>query len=428
MATHPATELCSVSVVAVVEGLRTRWHGLTSVQSDTVLYGSSALFALLFALTTTEAAQRRWAWVALPTYVAVTLGSWALQSRHATRGRTVLLLVAIVGATALPLGLEAHARATQVGGGNAQPEVGVIERSGQALAHGQSPYYTYLHNGHLVHTLKGVPTFESFFPYFPLMGIFGLPSAETHQGRGLTDARIVMSLVTLLLTLLALRLLRVRDDARTRIAQVLLALPFGALFLATGGDDMPILALLLLGVVGLQRRSAWGAGLAFGVAAAMKLTAWPLTLVAMLVTWGRAGWRAALRQAWWSAAVVLVTVVPYIVRSPRAFVTNVVAFPLGLAHVNSPAASDLPGHVVATWSPVAGHVLAPLAFVVGGYFAVRWVRQSWPLTTSQGLALVASVMLVAMCVATATRVGYLIYPLNFYLWSRLIRETADVTV
>jgi hypothetical protein len=32
------------------------------------------------------------------------------------------------------------------------------------------------------------------------------------------------------------------------VAQVLLALPTGALFLSTGGDDMPILALMLLGV------------------------------------------------------------------------------------------------------------------------------------------------------------------------------------
>ena len=54
---------------------------------------------------------------------------------------------------------------------------------------------------------KGMPAYESFFPYFPLMGVFGLPSAETHTSKGLTDARIVMSLMTLLVSGVALGML-----------------------------------------------------------------------------------------------------------------------------------------------------------------------------------------------------------------------------
>jgi len=38
---------------------------------------------------------------------------------------------------------------------------------------------------------------------------------------------------------------------------------------------MPILALMLLGVAALQRRSINTAGISLGLAAAMKLTAWP---------------------------------------------------------------------------------------------------------------------------------------------------------
>jgi len=46
-----------------------------------------------------------------------------------------------------------------------------------------------MHDGHLVNEIPGKPAYESFFPYFPLMSIFGLPTALTHKGKGLTDPR-----------------------------------------------------------------------------------------------------------------------------------------------------------------------------------------------------------------------------------------------
>ena len=97
--------------------------------------------------------------------------------------------------------------------------------------------------------------------------------------------------------------------------------------------------------------------------------------------------------------------------------SNVFAFPLGLAGVKSPAASALPGHILTTWVPVLGHVLAPVAFVIGGYFTTKYLRRHWPLTLSQLLGVMSVIFAVLMCVATATRIGYLIYPLNFALWS-----------
>ena len=54
-----------------------------------------------------------------------------------------------------------------------------------------------------------------------------------------------MSLLTLIASCLALGLLRASGQKKIRVAQFLLALPTGALFLSTGGDDMPILALSL---------------------------------------------------------------------------------------------------------------------------------------------------------------------------------------
>ena len=395
-----------------------RWGTLSGLESDAVLYGLSALFALGLGLTSREGAQWQWGYLSTAPYAACALLALVLSRlglRRTLMIRVGLLGLVLLGTVAIPLGLEARWRV-------AQPEVAVIQRAGHDLTSRLNPYPTYYKNGHLVHAEKGVPSYESFFPYFPLMGIFGLPSAATHRSKGLTDARIAMSLLTLMAGCLALGLLRASGKKKIRVAQVLLAFPTGALFLSTGGDDMPILALMLLGVVALQRRQNNLAGVSLGLAAAMKLTAWPMAIGALLVARNeqqRSAWR---HVAGWSAAIIAVTVVPFAVRAPWAFMSNVFAFPLGLTGVASPAASALPGHVLTTmWSPL-GHILAPLTFLFGGYFVAKYVRRSWPLTLSQLLGLLSVVFLAMMCVASATRIGYLIYPLNFAFWSWACEE------
>jgi hypothetical protein len=159
-----------------------------------------------------------------------------------------------------------------------------------------------------------------------------------------------------------------------------------------------------------------------GLAAAMKLTAWPLAAGALLVARdreGRATWKKILA---WIVAIVAVTTVPFAVRAPHAFLVNVFAFPLGLAGVKSPAASALPGHVLTTWLPVLGHVVAPVSLLVGGYFATRYIRGHWPLTLSQLLGLLSIVFVGLICAASATRVGYVVYPLNLWLWSSVTKK------
>ena len=123
--------------------------------------------------------------------------------------------------------------------------------------------------------------------------------------------------------------------------------------------------------------------------------------------------------------LVGLSVVPFAIGSPFAFLANVVAFPLGLAHVASPAASPLPGHLLTMWWAPAGHVLTPLVMLVGGAWVVRDARAHWPLTTSRTLGLMAVWSTVLICAASATRVGYVIYPINFALWSKVC---ADVEV
>jgi hypothetical protein len=399
------------------------WTALNGLSSDAFLYAISALFALVLGLRSDQGAQWQWGYLAFGPYLAISLSAWALSRfrwRRIFRLRIVLLTLVLLGTVAIPLGLEAHWR-------HAQPEVGVIARSASAVAKGKDPYNSYMHDGHLVNEIPGLPAYESFFPYFPLMSVFGLPTALSHKGKGLTDPRIVMSLMTLLASGLALGLLRASKEKKLRIAQVLMALPTGALFLSTGGDDMPILALLLLGVVFLQRRSNYLAGVSFGLAAAMKLTAWPMAAGALLVARERDGRSAWKKVGLIIAVIVLVTVTPFVLHAPGAFISNVFAFPLGLAGVASPAASALPGHILATWWHPFQHILAPATFVVGGYFVATYMKRHWPLSLTQLLAVLSVTMVVLICVASATRIGYVIYPLNFALWSWVCQDkTAKV--
>ena len=391
----------------------TWWGALSGLSSDAFLYGLSSVFALGLGMTSRQGAQWQWGYLAFLPYAACAVLAFGLRRvklRRTSMVRIGLLGLVMLGSVAIPLGLEARWRV-------AQPEVGVIQRAGDNLSKDRNLYPTYDKHGKLVDPIAGLPAYQSFFPYFPLMGVFGLPSAETHQSKGLTDPRIAMSLLTLLASCLALGLLRTSVSKKIRVAQFLLALPTGALFLSTGGDDMPILALTLLGVTALQRRQNNFAGISLGLAAAMKLTAWPMAFGALLVardSKSRSDWK---RIAAWVVAIVVVTVAPFAIRAPWAFMSNVFAFPLGLTSVTSPAASALPGHILTTlWAP-AGHILAPVTFLIGGYFMAKYLRRHWPLTLSQVLAILSLVFLTMMCVASATRIGYLIYPLNFAIWS-----------
>jgi hypothetical protein len=400
------------------------WMALNGLSSDAFLYVLSGIFALVLGWRSSQGAQWQWGYLACGPYLTLGVLAWVLgrtKIRRVITARVTLLALVMFGTVVIPLGLEAHWR-------HAQPEVGVIARSATNVSKGKDPYRTHMHDGHLVDVIPGLPAYESFFPYFPLMSVFGLPSALTHKGKGLTDPRIVMSLMTLLASALALGLLRASKEKKIRIAQVLMALPTGALFLSTGGDDMPILALLLLGVVALQRRSNYLAGVSFGVAAAMKLSAWPMAAGALLVARERDGRPAWRKVGLLITVIVIATVTPFVLHAPGAFISNVFAFPLGLAGVNSPAASALPGHILATWWHPFSHILAPVAFVVGGYFVAKYFRRHWPLTLSQLLALLSVTMVVLMCVATATRIGYVIYPLNFALWSWVCQDKTVKTL
>jgi MYXO-CTERM domain-containing protein len=221
-------------------------------------------------------------------------------------------------------------------------------------------------------------------------------------------------------TLFALSRIRPPTDARLRALEVLTVLPTAALPLATGGDDMPVAALMLLGLVALQRRRPVLAGLALGAASSLKFTAWPLALLIVFAAFDRHGRRAAGRYVLGVLAVMGPVVVPFALWNPTAFVDNVIRFPLGLAVVSSPAASALPGHMLVSAVPGI-HRTYVIALALVGAVVLVWYLRHWPpRNASQTARVTGWVMVVAILLAPATRVGYLLYPINLFVWSWML--------
>jgi hypothetical protein len=150
------------------------------------------------------------------------------------------------------------------------------------------------------------------------------------------------------------------------VASPVLAFP-----LAAGVTDPPVLALICLTPALLSRAPGWPvwpAAVTLGVACAMKATARPAlpVLAAMLAV--RDGGRTAVYFATRTAAAALgltVLLAPAVAASPAALVQNTVLFPLGLTRVRTPAASPLPGHLLATLGP-AGRLAAISLLLAAG--------------------------------------------------------------
>jgi hypothetical protein len=119
--------------------------------------------------------------------------------------------------------------------------------------------------------------------------------------------------------------------------------------------------------------------------------------------------------------VLVPSVLPFLVNDAPAFLENVVLYPLGLAGVSSPAASDLPGHLLVTAFPSVHKALPLVVLVLGGAVLGRHLWRHPPAGAAEVCSLAGWVMLVAILLAPATRVGYLLYPVNFFVWSAMFR-------
>jgi hypothetical protein len=415
---------------------------LSPAWRDTFLYSCSAVFAALAAVAMGIPLYRQWGQLAVGPYAAaavlMAVVAWrmgAARSRGRRGGparpagwwraaRVAAFLIVLFGALLVPLALEV----TWASEGNAalhvQPEVLVVERAGVRAAHGKDPYQVVDRDGHIVIHQTAVPTYELYYPYLPGMVIFGFSSVSKDEAR-LTDARIQFLFFTVLVGLFALSRLRPPTDARFRSLQILTVLPTAALPLATGGDDMPVVALMLLGLVALQRRRPVLAGLALGAASSLKFTAWPLAVLGLWAAYDLGLHRRIGHYLLGLVAIMGPVVLPVALRNPSAFVDNVIRFPLGLAGVSSPAASALPGHLLVSAYPGAHKAYVVVVGVVGVAILIRHLVKRPPHDAAGVATLAGWVMLIAIVLAPATRVGYLLYPINLFVWAWMLRRAAD---
>jgi hypothetical protein len=216
----------------------------------------------------------------------------------------------------------------------------------------------------------------------------------------------------------AVMLLRDRDRAAVlRGVQAATVLPICALTLATGGDDLPVLALCLLALACCAAGRFGAGGAAAGAAAALKLFALPVVVVLAVFALATRRGRRFLIGA---VSLPLLALVPAYLIDGDAFVENVLRFPLGHGLVTSPAQSPFPGHLIAAWVPGGRYVAAALLVAVGAAIAVRLLRRP-PVTAASATTICGYGLLAAILLMPTTRFGYLLYPVALLVWAPALR-------
>jgi hypothetical protein len=378
---------------------------------DAGLYGISFVFALITAYTSTLLPHRAWGAIATWVYLAAFLvvGVQLLLRRPA--GRMLTTWVTFAGVALLPLVVQAVQRA----GGRtdrAQEEVLVVEHMGERLTSTGTPYL----GPDAIAALPPAEQLTGYSPYQPGMAIFGVPRALAGEVWW-TDARVWFAVVTIAGLLAAVRVTR---DVRG--LQVATVLPICALTLATGGDDLPVLALCLVALAFCAAGRFGAAGLAVGAAAALKLFALPVVIVLAVLAVATGRGRRFLPGALGLPVLVLV---PAVVVNADAFVENVVRFPLGHGLVTSPAQSPFPGYLIASALPGGRFIAAGLLVAVGAGIAVLLLRRP-PRTATAAALFCGYGLLAAILLMPTTRFGYLLYPAALLVWApSLSRRTGS---
>jgi hypothetical protein len=430
--------------VALARRVFERTRRIAPVNGDALLYAVSALFALVTIYTSTNGLYQVWGRMALAPFAFGALASCGLalylrrarnrqpghqltvlQHRRAWAARIGVAVCVFVGALAIPLGMEVLWRFDGTTGSHLQPEVTAVEVGGQDLVKGQDPYRKIVHGHHPVkYHAPGEPDTPGFLPYLPLMAVLGIPS-DIWPNNGLSDARIFFCVTTLAVAAVALYLCRADGRRKIRALQALIILPLASLPLATGGDDIPVVAFLLLAMVLAQRRRPFASGIVLGIASAMKFTAWPLALLALFAARNRKGERKPLTMLAGLLIVAIPTIFPFALRGPIALFDDVVLFPLGLSAIPSTAASALPGHELVLAFPALSRVLPVSVGLILTVILARYLYKHRPSTVSQVCDITGVVMCALILLAPNPRVGYLLYPINFFVWSYLLAPRSE---
>ena len=304
----------------------------------------------------------------------------------------------------------------------ATADVSVVTHSAVLLLRSGSPY---LPAGQLA-------TWQSYNPYLPAMALFGLPSALGLPGL-LGDPRLWLTAISAVLFAAAFWMVAPHRQSRCGACRSVaawcavfaVASPVLALPLAVGITDPPVIALMCFALACAARFRSTGsprlplvAGLAIGFACAMKFTAWPALAVLAALFAARDGMRVAGRfvaASILTTAVLIAVCAPGLLAKPAGLLQNIVLYPLGMTQHKTPAASPMPGHLLAVTGR-AGHLAAiglliAAALVIAGSLVVR-PPADVPAATRR-LAIALAVMFV---LAPATRFGYFSYPVALLGW------------
>ncbi len=397
---------------------------------DLAFYAVAALFAGATALWTTLEPHSQWGAIAFGGYLPAAICAAVLLTQPGAvwRGRALVAAGTAVAVTAMPLAFMAVDRANGVTG-RAQEEVLVVESSGARLLDTGSPY---LH----ADAIAALPEpLLGYNPYQPGMAVFGLPAAAFGE-HWWTDARIWFLLAAAACAAAAVNLLRRRPGGLgagkgplLRAFQATFVFPVCALTFATGGDDMPVVALIVLALAYAHRDRPLAAGLAVGAAAALKLFAWPAAVVIGFLTLHNYGSQASprlrrggLRRYLGGFALpVAVTMIPVLAVDARGFFDNVIAFGLGHGVVTSPAQSPLPGFLIARHVP-GGELIAPALLGVAALVIARLLWTRPPASAAAAALWCAAGLSTAFLLMPSTRFGYLLYPVVLLGWWLPLRD------
>ena len=329
------------------------------------------------------------------------------------------------GSLAIPMGFEILWRFDHVAGSHQQPEVVTVEVGGQDLVHGTDPYVVPVRLHHPVrYHPPGQPDFEGFLP---------VPAAHgrrRHSERDLAEQRAERRTDLLL-----------PDDARRRRPSRCISAgptddersgPFrrssssrvASLPLATGGDDIPVVAFLLLAIVLAQRQRPFASGVVFGIASAMKFTAWPLAALALFAARGRNGERRPFSMLAGMIVVAVPTIFPFAparpVRAHRRRRPLPARFEQDPDDGRQRAARSRAGERV----PVASRALPLAVGIVLAVLLARHLYRHTPGTAAEVCMIAGVVMSALILLAPDPRVGYLLYPINFFVWAYLLAQPA----
>jgi hypothetical protein len=193
-------------------------------------------------------------------------------------------------------------------------------------------------------------------------------------------------------------------------AQLAAVSPLTLLTITVAGDDLPVVALVVLATALVYRANPAWAGVVCALVATMKLTALPalgVLAVAVLIHRGRRGCAVFLGTLVAAGAVI---VVPVLLVDPASFVEHVILYPAGLGKAGSPAESPLPGHLIAQLGPL-GHAVSLWLLAGAGCATVAWLVLRPPRDPAGAMLRTAAGLGAAIILAPASRWGYLVYPL-----------------